>query len=86
MNLLKRLVVPIAGTLLLFGCASTGERLTDQTCVMMPGEPVTSDSRSAEFEGETVRFCCKSCARKWDKASDAEKSQLVADMKAYLAK
>jgi hypothetical protein len=48
---------------------------------MMPGEPVYGDSRSANFDGETVYFCCASCARKWEKKSDDEKRQLIADMK-----
>lgn len=78
---LKRLVAPVLGAFLLCGCAATGERLADQTCVMMPGEPVYGDSRSANFDGETVYFCCASCARKWEKKSDDEKRQLIADMK-----
>ncbi|MCK5940478.1 MAG: hypothetical protein KAI24_00810 [Planctomycetes bacterium] len=84
MNQIVRLAVPMLGAILLSGCAGTSDKLADQTCVMMPGEPVFSDSRSAEFDGRTVRFCCASCARKWDKKSDAEKRQLIADCDDYL--
>jgi len=86
MSHLKRLLAPMLGAFLLFGCATPGEKLAEHTCVMMPGEPVYSDSRTAEFEGETVYFCCGSCARKWEQKSDDEKRQLVADMQAQLQK
>ena len=82
-NLLR--TVAVAASLFVFaGCASNSndkQSMPAEVCIMS-NEPVDADSPSAEFHGETVRFCCTSCERKWNALDDAQKqAKLDAHMK-----
>jgi hypothetical protein len=43
----------------------------------MSGDPVKEGS-AAEFNGETIGFCCNDCISDWDGKSDEEKTAALA--------
>ena len=54
----------------------------NEVCPIMGGE-VTDDGGRAEYEGQTVGFCCPGCIKKWDALSaDEKKTKLASSMKA----
>ncbi|HEB52715.1 MAG TPA: hypothetical protein ENI87_05625 [bacterium] len=74
---LKRLIVPVLGMFLLFGC-TTPQHCDDcdgggaEAVCVISGEPA-DDGPTADFHGTTVNFCCKRCKAKWDKMDEATK-------------
>ncbi len=42
------------------------------------GDTCDADAPKAEFEGNQVAFCCKSCLGKWNKLDDAGKKAALA--------
>ena len=50
-------------------------------CPIMGGK-VDPDIETAQFKGQTVGFCCEGCDEKWNKLTDDEKDQKLAEAKA----
>ena len=76
MKLLNRLFVPALAAALLAGCAGqkeNGAQPAVQEVCIVSGEPVDADSPSSEYMGQTVRFCCNKCKRRWDGMEDDAK-------------
>ena len=75
MKLLKHLVAPIIGAILLTSCANAPDaaksNIPMSVCIVS-GEDAT-DGPTADYMGHTVNFCCDRCASKWTKMSNDKK-------------
>ena len=80
--MLKRIVVPVLGALLLASCAGTGDSMAEpaEAVCVISGEPAEGGP-TAEFMGQTVNFCCDRCKSKWDGMNEEAKKAAVAAMK-----
>ena len=69
-----------AGLLFAAGCAQPRDSapMTGNKVCVMSKEPVDDNSPTAQFEGQTVRFCCTSCVDEWNGLSDADKRAKLA--------
>ena len=80
MKILKLVVAPLLGTLLLTGCASSpdldAQDNLPSVCIIT-GEDATGGP-TAEFMDQTVGFCCDRCKSKWD-AMDAGAKKAALD-------
>lgn len=47
-------------------------------CPIMGGD-VTADGGTVTWNGKLIGFCCSGCDKKWEKLSDEEKAQKLAD-------
>ena len=56
------------------------EMAVNTICPIM-GNEVDPDAATVEFKGQTVGFCCEGCDEKWNKLSDEEKEQELAEAK-----
>ena len=96
-NLLKcMMVVAAAGSLALVGCGKkeSGTAATTEgnkptvvkagfnSVCPMSGEEIGESTVRAEFQGETVAFCCEDCLAKWNTMTDEEKTGKVKELMA----
>lgn len=51
-------------------------QFVNSTCPIL-GNPVVADAGSAEFNSQTIGFCCPKCAGKWDEKSGEEKQAFL---------
>jgi hypothetical protein len=49
----------------------------NQTCVMMPEDPV-DPAIVREYKGQRVGFCCTGCIPRWDRLTEAQKDAKLA--------
>lgn len=87
------LVLAVAGVVLLVGCkkkqatppepvASVG--VVNSQCPIMPANAVDKDVSGGlvrTFKGQKVGFCCGECPLKWDKLTDEQRTQKLANVK-----
>lgn len=75
MKILKHIVAPILGAILLAGCANSpdvnAQENLPSVCIIT-GEDAT-DGPTDQFMGQTVGFCCDRCKSKWDKMDEGAK-------------
>lgn len=50
----------------------------NQTCPIMGGK-VTSDGGTVEWNGKLIGFCCPGCEPKWEKLTDNQKTEKLAE-------
>ncbi len=68
-------------TLLLVGCnpsrtSSATPGMVNTACPFS-GQPVGAGAPEAQWNGDTVGFCCAGCAMRWDGWSDERKDAFV---------
>ncbi|GMV25185.1 MAG: hypothetical protein AMXMBFR58_12160 [Phycisphaerae bacterium] len=85
-NVMKLAAVMIAAVgVLAGGCESEKKADTKAAPAVMnancpfSNHPVSPDA-TATYHGKTVGFCCKDCADKWGKMTDAERDAALAKM------
>lgn len=72
-------LVMLCGLLMTSGCADAEPEAmavaapVNTLCPIM-GHEVTDDGGRADFDGQTVGFCCPGCIDKWEALSDEEKT------------
>jgi hypothetical protein len=83
-----KLFAAIAATTFIFaGCQSTGSSNskaapgTINDGCPFSGKPVEEGSTTADWDGESVGFCCGGCAKRWNGWSDEQKNDYVAAQK-----
>jgi hypothetical protein len=63
------------------GPAASAIKVVNTRCPMkgLPVDPVTvPDSRTREYKGRRIGFCCTGCPEAWDKLTDAERDAKLA--------
>lgn len=76
---MKMLGVCVVTALVCFGCQSgpkPAPGMVNSGCPFT-GSPVGEGAATAEFEGQTVGFCCPGCKVRWDGWSDEQKRGFV---------
>jgi len=82
----------LVGAMILVGCnqsaptdsaetADVSSKTANKVCPIMGGE-VTAEGGTIEWNGKLIGFCCPGCEPKWEKLSDEEKSEKLAEAKA----
>ena len=79
MKILKLVVGPLLGALLLTSCAGTpagGAQDNLPSVCIITGEDATGGPTD-QFMGQTVGFCCDRCKSKWDAMDEGAKKAAV---------
>jgi hypothetical protein len=84
MKSITKLFVAAASAALLAGCntmsADAPAPQDQQLCVISMED--ADGGPTAEFEGQTVSFCCNSCKKRWGKMDDGAKRAALAKLAA----
>ncbi len=83
MKICTKLFVAAFAAVLFTGCTTTeGTAATGApTLCVISGEDAEGGP-TAEFDGQTVGFCCNNCKRKWDKMDDGARREAIAKLDA----
>ncbi|MDP7028620.1 MAG: hypothetical protein QF733_00175 [Phycisphaerales bacterium] len=78
---MKICTVLASATLLLAGCQTSSKPaaapgMINGTCPFS-SQPVGEGAPTAEWNGDTVGFCCAGCAMRWDGWTDEQKDAFV---------
>jgi hypothetical protein len=81
MKLHTKFVFAAFAAVLSTGCAATdaAPAASAPTVCVISGEDADGGP-TADFNGQTVGFCCNNCKRKWDKMDDAARRAAIAKL------
>lgn len=81
MKHINKLLVAASAALLLSGCSmldADGAGHATSLCVISMED--ADGGPTAEFEGQTVSFCCNSCMKRWNRMDDEGRRAAVAKL------
>jgi len=80
-TIMKTIATSVCASLLLVGCQSSTKSaaapgMINSTCPFS-GNPVGAGAATADWQGQTVGFCCAGCASRWGGWSNEQKNDYV---------